>query len=114
MKVKFTFKELSDPWFHSWTSLFQLNPFPTFEGIPMIIGFELLQQFRYTVFNYEEKQIEFYSNTVNIEQDTNVSISINEKTKTPSPSITKVILVLNIVMCLLSTTANAFIKTKKL
>lgn len=114
MKVKFTFKELSDPWFHSWTSLFQLNPFPTFEGIPMIIGFELLQQFRYTVFNYEEKQIEFYSNTVNIEQDTNVSISINEKTKTPPPSITKVILVLNIVMCLLSTTAFAFIKTKKL
>lgn len=114
MKVKFSFKELSDPWFHSWTSIFQLNPFPAFDGIPMLIGFELLQHFRYTVFNYDEKQIEFYSNTVFIESDTNALININEKTKILTPSFTKAILVINIVVCLLFIIAFAIIKAKKI
>lgn len=62
VKMEFKVSEMFEEFMGSYLSLFESNPYPLFKG-QTIFGIHFINTFNYTIFDYENKQISFYSDT---------------------------------------------------
>ena len=62
IKMEFKVYEMFEEFMGSYLSLFESNPYPLFKG-QTIFGIHFINTFNYTIFDYENKQISFYSDT---------------------------------------------------
>lgn len=67
MKISFKITQLFKKTFNNdWNSLFISNPYQEY-GNKIILGSLFIRQFQYSVFDYDKKQVQFYSNTIPIQ-----------------------------------------------
>lgn len=67
MKFSLPLPRLYDPYYPEWVFTFQKNPYSFYsKNTEFIFGFDFINSFNLTSFNYENKRIEFYSDVIDI------------------------------------------------
>ena len=59
-----------------YISTFYSSPFEQYDDYDCIIGYRFINAFNYTVFDYEAKNVQFYSDTIHIEMLSNMPIKL--------------------------------------
>lgn len=76
MKITFPLMDLFYMESDYYISTFYSSPFDQYDDYDCIIGYRFINAFNYTVFDYEQKNVQFYSDKVHIEMLSNMPLKL--------------------------------------
>ena len=97
MTITFTFEDLFKKSMHQWKSKFISNPYKQYKN-HTLLGSSFIQMFDVVLFDYDNSQVRFYSNTIKIEMNIR---SNNVRIVKMLIGFTSILLVINILILLM-------------